>query len=116
MNRQKSKKNNYNGDNETARRNPSLDLPEWLEEFTENLVDESVPAHRDTPPSSSRESALEPRRREVSDKHIICIQFQLVEPCNVVAQLVTSQPVAAHTTVTFFSHSDVLGPSRNTRK
>ena len=36
----------------------------------------------------------------------------LLNPCNVVAQLVTSQPV----TVTFFSHSDVLGPRRITRK
>ena len=32
-----------------------LDLPEWFEEFTENLEDESVPAHRDAPASSSRE-------------------------------------------------------------
>ena len=40
----------------------------------------------------------------------------LLNPCNVVAQLVTSQPVTVVTTVTFFSHSDVLGPSRITRK
>ena len=40
----------------------------------------------------------------------------LLNPCNVVAQLVTSQPVTVDTTVTFFSHSDVLGPSRITRK
>ena len=31
------------------------DLPEWLEEFTENLVNGRVPALRDTPASSSRE-------------------------------------------------------------
>ena len=37
------------------------DLPAWLEEFTENLVDESVPAHWDAPASSSRESASVPR-------------------------------------------------------
>ena len=42
--------------------------------------------------------------------------FCLLKPCNVVAQLVTSQPVIVDTTVTFFSHSDVLGPSRITRK
>ena len=40
----------------------------------------------------------------------------LLSPCNVVAQLVTSQLVAEDTTATFFSHSDVLGPSRITRK
>ena len=33
----------------------------------------------------------------------------LLNPCNVVAQLVTSQPVTVDATVTFFSHSDVLG-------
>ena len=43
-------------------------------------------------------------------------QTCLLNPCNVVAQLVTSQPVTVDTTVTFFSHSDVLGPSRITRK
>ena len=40
----------------------------------------------------------------------------LLNPCNVVAQLVTSQPVTVDTTATFFSHSDVSGPSRITRK
>ena len=44
------------------RRNPLRDLPEWLHEFTENLVEKSVPAHGDAPASSSRESASEPRR------------------------------------------------------
>ena len=29
-----------NEDNERARRDPFLDLPEWLEEFAENLVDD----------------------------------------------------------------------------
>ena len=48
---------NKNGDNETIRRNPLHDLPEWLKQFREKLVDESGPAHRDAHPSSSRESA-----------------------------------------------------------
>ena len=43
-------------------------------------------------------------------------QTCLLNPCNVVALLVTSQPVAVDTTVTFFSHSHVLGPSRIVRK
>ena len=30
-------------DNDGARRDPLRDLPEWLVEFKENLVDESVP-------------------------------------------------------------------------
>ena len=41
--------------NGTVRRNPLRDLQEWLEEFTMNLVDHSVPEHRDAPASSSRE-------------------------------------------------------------
>ena len=38
----------------------------------------------------------------------------LLNPCNVVAQLVTSQPVAVDLTQTCFSCTDVLGPSRIT--
>ena len=71
MNQQKSKKQKQNGDNGTVRGNPSIDLPEWLQEFTENLVDESVPAHRDAPASSSREAVSETRQKVVSGKHII---------------------------------------------
>ena len=41
-------------DNERVRGNPFLDLPQWLEEFTENLVDDSVPVHRNAPASFSR--------------------------------------------------------------
>ena len=43
---------NVNEDIERVRRNPLRDLPEWLEEFTENLVDDSVPEHRDASSSS----------------------------------------------------------------
>ena len=38
---------NKNGDNETLRGRPLRDLPDWLEESADNLVDESVPVHRD---------------------------------------------------------------------
>ena len=44
-------------------------LPEWLEDFTENLVVEGVSASRDTPASTSRDS--EPPRKVVSRKHEI---------------------------------------------
>ena len=50
---------------ETVRGDPLRDLPEWLEEFMENLVNESVLAQRDAPASSSRESASEPRGKVV---------------------------------------------------
>ena len=38
------------------------DIPEWLQEFRENLVDERVPEHRDSHASSSHEPSLEPTR------------------------------------------------------
>ena len=54
---------------ERVRGDPSRDLPELSEEFKENLVDESVPEHRDAPANSSRESASETRGKVVSGKH-----------------------------------------------
>ena len=45
-----------------AREDPYSDIPEWLHEFRENLVDERVPEHRDSHASSSHEPSLEPLR------------------------------------------------------
>ena len=78
MNQQKPKNNQ-----KWVRRNPLPDLPGWLEEFTENLVDESVPAHRDAPASSSRESTSEPRVKEVSGKHSIYTHFPKDQNCDI---------------------------------
>ena len=83
MDQQKSKKPNKNEDNERVRRNPLRDLPEWLETFTENLVDERVPEHRDAPTSSSRESASEPRGKVVSGKHSIYTNFPKDRNCDI---------------------------------
>ena len=55
-----------NKDTELVWRDLLRDLPEWLWEFTENLVDERVPAHGDAPTSSSQ-----PLRKVVSGKHSI---------------------------------------------
>ena len=44
----------------------SSDVPEWLREFSENLVDGSVPEHSDSQASSSHEHSLEPLRRGLS--------------------------------------------------
>ena len=38
----------------------NFDIPEWLQEFKENLVNDRVPEHRDSHASSSREPSLEP--------------------------------------------------------
>ena len=47
------------------------EIPEWLQEFRENLVDDEVPEHRDSHASSSHEVSLEPtpKRREDLGKH-----------------------------------------------
>ena len=58
------------------------DLPERSEEFTDNLVDESVPVHRDAHASSSRESASEPRGKVVSGKYSIYTHFPKDRKCD----------------------------------
>ena len=59
------------------------DLAEWLEDFTENLVEEGVSASSDTPASTSRESDQELSRKVVSGNHSIFIperpNFQSVQ-------------------------------------
>ena len=52
-----TEKPHKNEDTDRVRGDPLHDLPEWLEEVKENLVDERVPEHRTAPASSSRESA-----------------------------------------------------------
>ena len=83
MNQQKRKK--IKGDNENVRRNPLRALPEWSQDFTVNLVDESVPAHRDAPASSCRESTSEPRGKvvSVSGKQSIYTQFPKDKDCEI---------------------------------
>ena len=63
---------------EEVRGNSSHDLPEWLEEFKENLVDESVPQHRDAS-SSSHDLPSEPRAKVVSGKHSILLTSRRTE-------------------------------------
>ena len=41
------------------------EIPEWLQEFTENLVDDRVPEHKDSHARSSHGSTLEPERSAV---------------------------------------------------
>ena len=56
-------KPNKNEDQERVRGDPChSDIPEWLQQFRENLVDEGVPEHRDSNASSSHEPSLEPVR------------------------------------------------------
>ena len=59
---------NKNDYNEEVRGNSLHDLPEWLEEVKDNLVDESVPEHPDDS-SSCHEIPSEPRAKVVSGTH-----------------------------------------------
>ena len=60
----KPTKNPKPNKNENHEREPSdplcSDIPEWLQEFRENLMDDRVPEHRDSHASSSHEPSLEP--------------------------------------------------------
>ena len=47
------------------------DIPEWLHEFRENLVDERVPENRDSHASSSHEPPLELTRSVDLGKHSV---------------------------------------------
>ena len=49
------------------------EIPQWLQEFRENLVDDEIPEHGDPHASSSHEVSLEPtfKRREDLCKHSV---------------------------------------------
>ena len=53
------------------------DIPEWLQEFREILVDDEVPERGDSHDSSSHEVSLEPtfKRREDLGKHSVNTHF-----------------------------------------
>ena len=61
------------------------DIPEWLQEFRENLVDDRVPEHRDSHASSSHELSLEstPTRSEDLDKHNVFSHFPKDRNCEI---------------------------------
>ena len=53
------------------------EIPEWLQEFKENLVDDEIPLQGGSHASSSHEASLEPttKRREDLGKHSVYTQF-----------------------------------------
>ena len=72
----KKPKPNKNESHELERGNPFCsEIPEWLQEFTENLVDDRVPKHRDSHASSSHEPSLEPTRSVDLGKHSVETHF-----------------------------------------
>ena len=59
----------------------SSEIPEWLQEFRENLVDDEVPERRDSHASSSHEVSLEPTSKRCEDlgKHSVYTHFLKTE-------------------------------------
>ena len=65
-------KPNENENHEQVRRDPYFsDIPEWLQEFRENLVDDRVPEHGDSHASSPHELSFEPTRSVELGKHSV---------------------------------------------
>ena len=58
---------------DSGRAPSSSEIPEWLQEFRENLVDDEIPEHGDSHASSFHEVSLEPtcKRREELGKHSV---------------------------------------------
>ena len=61
------------------------EIPEWLQEFRENLVDDEIPEHGDSHASSSHEASLEPttKRREDLGKHNVHTHFPKDRNCEI---------------------------------
>ena len=77
---------NKNENHEQVRRDPLYsDIPEWLQEFRENLVDDRVPERRDSHASSSHEPSLEPTPTRSVDlgKHSIYTHFPKDRNCEI---------------------------------
>ena len=60
-------------------------IPEWLQEFRENLVDDEIPVQGDSHASFSHEASLEPifKRSEDLGKHSVYTQFPKDRNCEI---------------------------------
>ena len=61
------------------------EIPEWLQEFRENLVDDEIPVQGDSHASSSHEESLEPtfKRREDLGNHSVYTHFPKDRHCEI---------------------------------
>ena len=72
-----------------ARRDPlcsdDSEIPEWLQEFRENLVDDEIPLQGGSHASSSHEVSVEPiaKRREELGKHNVHTHFPKDRNCEI---------------------------------
>ena len=82
----KNPKPNKNEDHDLERRDLlNSDIPEWLQEFSENLVDDRVSERRDSHASSSHEPSLEPTLARSVDlgKHGVYTHFPKDRSCEI---------------------------------
>ena len=79
----KNPKPNENENHETELGDPLCsDMPEWLQEFRENIVDDSFPERRDSHASSSHEPSLEPALARSVDLGKQCVETHFPEDRN----------------------------------
>ena len=72
------------------------EIPEWLQEFRENLVDDEIPIQGGSHASSSHEASLEPttKRREDLGKHNVHTHFPKDRNCEICKRTkITRAPV-----------------------
>ena len=77
------------------RSNPlESEIPEWLQEFRENLVDDEIPVHGGSHASSSQEASLEPitKRREDLGKHSVYTHFPKDRNCEICQRTQITRP------------------------
>ena len=75
------------------------EIPEWLQEFRENLVDDEIPLQGGSHASSSHEASLEPieMRREDLGKHSVYTHFPKDRNCEICKRTkVTRAPCTRH--------------------
>ena len=77
-------KTHRNQDDEELQSEPLQDVPEWLQDLKENLVDKDVRPHQYSS-SSSHELPVEPRAKVVSGsgKHSVCTHFPKDRNCDI---------------------------------
>ena len=84
VNQPKPQNPNKNENHEQKRENPyHSNIPEWLQDFRENLVDDRVPERTDSHASSSHESSLELMRSADLGKHSVYTHFPKDRNCEI---------------------------------
>ena len=70
------------------------EIPEWLQEFRENLVDDEIPEHGDSHATSSHEVCIEPKlkRREDLCKHSVFSHFPKDRNCEICQRTKITRP------------------------